>query len=51
MGTDLLPFSEVTSVVAAVSVLGIFLLLPLYLSQRRDVLRLREWMQANPDHP
>jgi len=51
VGTDLLPFSEVTAVVAAVSALGIFLLLPLYLSQRRDVLRLREWMQANPDHP
>ncbi len=51
MGTDLLPFSEVTSAVAAVSVLGIFFLLPLYLSQRRDVMRLREWMRANPDHP
>lgn len=51
MGTDLLPFSEVTSVVAAISVLGIFLLLPLYLSQRRDVHRLRDWMAANPDHP
>ena len=37
--------------VAAVSVLGIFLLLPLYLSQRRDVHRLRDWMAANPDHP
>ena len=51
MSTDLLPFSEVTSVVAAISVLGVFLLLPLYLSQRRDILRLREWMIANPDHP
>lgn len=51
MGTDLLPFDKVTSVVAAISVLGIFLLLPLYLSQRRDVERLREWMKANPDHP
>ena len=51
MGSDLLPFSEVTSAVAAVSVLGIFLLLPLYLSQRRDVHRLRDWMAANPDHP
>ena len=51
MGSDLLPFSEVASVVAAVSVLGIFLLLPLYLSQRRDVHRLRDWMAANPDHP
>ena len=51
MGNDLLPFDEVTSVVAAASVLGIFLLLPLYLSQRRDVERLREWMKANPEHP
>lgn len=51
MGTDLLPFDEVTSVVAAVSALGIFLLLPLYLSQRRDVERLRDWMKANPEHP
>ena len=37
--------------VAAVSVLGIFLLLPLYLSQRRDVQRLREWMQGEPRSP
>jgi len=51
VGTDLLPFDEVTSVVAAISVLGIFLLLPLYLSQRRDVERLRDWMKANLDHP
>ena len=51
MGSDLLPFSEVTSVVAAVSVIGVFLLLPLYLSQRRDVHRLRAWMKANPGHP
>jgi len=29
MGTDLLPFSEVTAAIAAASVLGIFLLLPL----------------------
>jgi hypothetical protein len=26
-------------------------LLPLYLSQRRDVERLRDWMKANPEHP
>ena len=49
MGTDLLPFTEVTSAIAAVSVLGILLLLPLYLSQRRDVNRLREWMKEDPD--
>ena len=51
MGTDLLPFSEVTAAIAAVSVIGIFLLLPLYLSQRRDVNRLREWMMGEPDFP
>lgn len=51
MGTDLLPFTQVTSVVATASVLGILLLLPLYLSQRRDVLRLREWMHEMPGYP
>ena len=51
MGTDLLPFNEVISAVAAVSVLGIFLLLPLYLSQRRDVQRLRAWMEQDPEYP
>jgi hypothetical protein len=51
MGTDLLPFDEVTALVATVSVLGILLLTPLYLSQRRDVQRLRAWMQENPEHP
>jgi hypothetical protein len=51
MGNDLLPFTEVTSVVAAVSVVGILLLLPLYLSQRRDVRRLREWMDADLSYP
>ena len=51
MGSDLLPFSEVTSAIAAVSVVGFFLLLPLYLSQRRDVLRLREWMMDHPEFP
>jgi len=48
MASDLLPFSEVTAAIAAVSVLGIFLVLPLYLSQRRDVNRLRAWMKGEP---
>jgi hypothetical protein len=51
VSSDILPIPEAASAIAAVSVIGIFLLLPLYLSQRRDVLRLREWMNANPDHP
>lgn len=50
MGTDLLPFDEVAALVAAVSALGILLLTPLYLSQRRDIQRLREWMLADPEH-
>lgn len=51
MASDLLPFSEATAAIAAVSVVGIFLLLPLYLSQRRDVKRLREWMRGEPAFP
>jgi hypothetical protein len=39
---------EIVSVAAAV---GIALLLPLYRSQRRDVLRLRAWMDQAPEHP
>jgi LytR cell envelope-related transcriptional attenuator len=50
MGTDLLPFDEVAALIACASALGILLLTPLYLSQRRDVQRLREWMMGNPEH-
>jgi LytR cell envelope-related transcriptional attenuator len=39
------------TIVALVATAGILLLLPLYLSQRRDVIRLREWMEREPDHP
>ena len=51
MGTDLLPFDKVAALVATVSALGVVLLAPLYLSQRRDVKRLREWMAHSPEHP
>jgi hypothetical protein len=51
MGTDLLPFDEVAALVATASAIGIVLLTPLYLSLRRDLLRLREWMLQNPEHP
>lgn len=47
---DLLPFDTVAAAVAAVSALGIILLTPLYLSQRRDVRRLHEWMEREPGH-
>jgi LytR cell envelope-related transcriptional attenuator len=39
------------AVVSVVAAVGIALLLPLYRSQRRDVLRLRAWMEQEPDHP
>src|SRR5436190_19895582 len=37
--------------VAFPALLGIVLLLPLYLRQRRDVVRLRAWMARDPAHP
>lgn len=51
MGTELLPFSEVAALIATLSALGVILLTPLYLSLRRDVRRLRAWMEQDPDHP
>lgn len=37
--------------VAIPAMLGVLLLLPLYLSQRRDVRRLRDWMEREPGYP
>ena len=56
---DLLPLADALldlvdkagSVAAVVAGLWIILLLPLYFSQRRDMLRLRAWMESEPDHP
>ena len=42
---------EAPAVVSIVAAIGIALLLPLYLSQRRDVERLRAWMDREPEHP
>jgi hypothetical protein len=39
------------SVLSVAAVLGLALLLPLYRAQRRDVLRLRAFMDAEPDYP
>jgi hypothetical protein len=44
-------FDSATGFVAAAALLGILLLLPLYLSQRRDVGRMRDWMEREPDYP
>jgi LytR cell envelope-related transcriptional attenuator len=37
--------------VAVPATLGLLLLLPLYLSQRRDIARLYAWMAQEPNHP
>jgi hypothetical protein len=39
------------AIVSVVAAVGIALLTPLYRSQRRDVLRLRAWMDQQPEHP
>ena len=47
--TDL--FETAGSFVSIAAAAAFILLLPLYLSQRRDVERMREWMQREPEHP
>jgi len=44
-------FDTVGGFIALGSLIGLLLLLPLYLSQRRDVRRLRGWMEGEPDYP
>ena len=44
-------FDRVADYVAAAGLLGVLLLLPLYVSQRRDLRRLRDWREREPDHP
>jgi hypothetical protein len=41
---------QVISIIAVAAGVGILLLLPLYLSQRRDLMRLKAWMESEPDH-
>jgi hypothetical protein len=43
-------FDTVTGYVAVGSLIGVILLIPLYLSQRRDVRRLREWADREPEY-
>jgi LytR cell envelope-related transcriptional attenuator len=40
-----------TAIVSVAAAAAFLMLLPLYLSQRRDVQRLRAWMEREPDHP
>jgi hypothetical protein len=44
-------FDTVGGFIALGALLGILLLLPLYLSQRRDLRRMRDWMEREPDYP
>lgn len=44
-------FDSATGFVALAALVGLILLLPLYLSQRRDVRRMHAWMEREPDHP
>jgi hypothetical protein len=39
------------AIIAITAGLGILLLLPLYISQRRDLKRLVAWMESEPEHP
>ena len=41
---------DLPSYVSAAALAAFAVLLPLYLSQRRDVRRLREWMEREPEH-
>ena len=36
---------------AAIAAVGLAPLMPLFVSQRRDLRRLHEWMEADPEHP
>lgn len=44
-------FDRFSGYVALVALVAFCLLLPLYVSQRRDVRRLRIWLLREPDHP
>lgn len=44
-------FERVAGFVSLAAALALLLLLPLYLSQRRDVRRMREWSEREPDQP
>lgn len=44
-------FDRFSGYVSLAAVLGILALLPLYVSQRRDVSRLRAWREREPEHP
>jgi LytR cell envelope-related transcriptional attenuator len=48
---EVIDFDLAGAFVSLAAAIGVLLALPLYLSQRRDVQRLRAWMEREPSHP
>jgi hypothetical protein len=48
---DLIDFDLAGALVSLAAAVGLLLALPLYFSQRRDIHRLRAWMEREPAHP
>jgi hypothetical protein len=48
---EIVNLDRIGAVIAAIGLAGILLLIPLYVSQRRDIKRLRAWMERDPEHP
>jgi LytR cell envelope-related transcriptional attenuator len=48
---DLIDFDLAGALVSLAAAIGLLLALPLYFSQRRDIHRLRAWMEREPAHP
>lgn len=48
---DVIDFDLAGAIVSLAAAVGLLLAIPLYLSQRRDVHRLRAWMEREPGHP
>ena len=48
---EVIDFDLAGAFVSLAAAVGVLIALPLYLSQRRDVQRLRAWMEREPGHP
>jgi hypothetical protein len=48
---ELIDFDLAGALVSLAAAVGLLLALPLYFSQRRDLHRLRAWMEREPNHP
>jgi hypothetical protein len=42
---------SIEGILSGVALIGLLILVPLYISQRRDIARLRVWMEREPGHP